>query len=139
MPYKLTAFVEEETEFKAITRAGGDLDMLKRFLASGMPVMIEKGFVLPKYGWMGHYVFVTGYDDSKERLVVQDSYLGPNQVVTYDDLQTYWRAFNFAYIIVYPSERTEEIETILGPNIDEKYAFRSAVQIASNELYWLPG
>jgi len=137
MPYELIAYVEEETEFEVISRVGGDIDLLKRFIASGIPVMIEKGFELPKVGWMGHYVLVTGYDDSKERFTLQDSYYGPDQVMTYDDLGSYWRAFNFTYLVVYPSERNQEIEAILGLNMDEEYSYRSAAQTASNEIYAL--
>ena len=44
MPYELVEYVEEETEFEMIARVGGDIELLKRFLASGMPVIIEKGF-----------------------------------------------------------------------------------------------
>jgi tetratricopeptide (TPR) repeat protein len=137
MPYELMAYVEEETEFEVISRVGGDIDLLKRFIASGIPVIIEKGFELPKEGWMGHYVLVTGYDDSKERFTLQDSYYGPDQVMTYDDLESYWRAFNFTYLVVYPSERNQEIEAFLGLNMDEEYSYRSAAQTASNEIYAL--
>ena len=137
MPYELIAYVKEETEFEVISRVGGDIDLLKRFIASGIPVTVEKGFELPKEGWMGHYVLVTGYDDLKERFTLQDSYYGPDQVMTYDDLESYWRAFNFTYLVVYPSERNQEIEAILGLNMDEEYSYRSAAQTASNEIYAL--
>ena len=139
MPYELTAYVEEETQFAVISRVGGDIDLLKRFIASRMPVLIEKGFELPKEGWMGHYVLVTGYSDSEQRFTLQDSFYGPNQVMTYDDLESYWRAFNFTYLVVYPPERKEEIETILGPHMDEEYNYRFAAQKASNDIYTLTG
>ena len=140
MPYELIAYVEEETDFEVISRVDGDIDLLKRFIASGVPVIIEKGFELPKEGWMGHYVLVTGYSDSDERFTLQDSYYGPDQVMTYDDLEAYWRAFNFTYLVVYPSERKkEEVETILGPQVDEEDNYRSAAQTTSNEIYALSG
>lgn len=100
MPYELVAFVEEETEWEVIARVGGDIELIKRFIASGLPVIIEKGFEGPKLeGWMGHYVLVTGYNDSDKRFTLQDSYYGPDQVMTYDDLESYWRAFNFTYLV----------------------------------------
>ncbi len=99
MPYELIDYVEEKTQLKAITRVGGDIDLLKRYLASGFPVIIEKGFELPKEGWMGHYELVTGYDDSNKRFTLQDSYFGPGQVMTYEGLALNWRAFNFTYLI----------------------------------------
>lgn len=139
-PYELVEYVEEETEFDIISRVGGNIELLKRFLASGMPVIIEKGFEGPNLeGWMGHYVLVTGYTDADERFTVQDSYYGPDQVMTYVDLETYWRAFNFTFLVVYPADRKEDINTLLGPLADEEYGYRSAAERASNEIYLLTG
>ena len=140
MPYELVAFVEEETEFDVVSRVGGDVDLLKRFLASGMPVIIEKGFEGPKLeGWMGHYVLTTGYSDADERFTVQDSFYGPNQGMTYADLESYWRAFNFAFLVVYPADRKEDVESLLGPLANEEYSYRSTAETASNEIYLLTG
>ena len=140
MPYELVAYVEEETEFNIISRVGGDIELLKRFLASGMPVIIEKGFEGPKLeGWMGHYVLTTGYSDADERFTVQDSFYGPNQGMTYADLESYWRAFNFAFLVVYPADRKEDVESLLGPLANEEYSYRSTAETASNEIYLLTG
>lgn len=140
MPYELVAFVEEETEFDVVSRVGGDVDLLKRFLASGMPVIIEKGFEGTMLeGWMGHYVLVTGYSDAEERFTVQDSFYGPDQGMSYADLESYWRAFNFAFLVVYPTDRREAVERVLGPLVDEGYSYRSAAETASNEIYLLTG
>jgi len=140
MPYELTAYVEEETDFEVLSRAGGDVDLLRRFIASGVPVIIEKGFEGPKLeGWMGHYVLVTGYNDSEQRFTLEDSFYGPDQVMTYLDLESSWRAFNFTFLVVYPSERKEEIESILGPYLDEIHGYSLAAQLASNEIFALTG
>jgi hypothetical protein len=139
-PYELVEYVEEETEFDIISRVGGNIALLKRFLASGMPVIIEKGFEGPKLeGWMGHYVLVTGYSDAQERFTVQDSFYGPDQGMSYADLESYWRAFNFAFLVVYPADRKDDVENVLGPLVDEEYSYRSAAETASNEIYLLTG
>jgi hypothetical protein len=139
-PYELVEYVEEETEFDIISRVGGNIALLKRFLASGMPVIIEKGFEGPKLeGWMGHYVLVTGYSDAQERFTVQDSFYGPDQGMSYADLESYWRAFNFAFLVVYPADRKDDVENVLGPLVDEEYNYRSAAETASNEIYLLTG
>jgi hypothetical protein len=140
MPYELVAFVEEETEFDVVSRVGGDVELLKRFLASGMPVIIEKGFEGPRLeGWMGDYILVTGYSDADERFTVQDSFYGPDQGMTYADLESYWRAFNFAFLVVYPADRKDIVENLLGALADEEYSYRSAAETASNEIYLLTG
>ena len=140
MPYELVAYVEEETKLRVVYRVGGDIELLKRFLAAELPVIIEKGFEGPRLdAWMGHYVLVTGYSDSDRRFTLQDSYYGPNQVMGYQDLESYWRAFNFTYIVAYPAERREQVMAILGPHADEEFNYRYAAQKASDEIYALTG
>lgn len=140
MPYELTDFVEQETDLESIHRVGGEIELLKRFLASGFPVIIEKGFEGPGFeGWIGHYVLANGYDESRRLFTMQDSYYGPNQVMEYEDLISYWRAFNYTYIVIYPSEREEEVFTILGSHVDVEYNNRYAAQKASDEIYRTTG
>lgn len=140
MPYELAAYVEGETQLRIVSRVGGDVELLKRFIASGLPVLIEKGFEGRDFdGWMGHYVLVTGYSDQDQNFTFQDSYYGPNQVMDYTDLESYWRAFNFTYLVVYPAERIKEVMVILGPQADEEFNIRYAAQKASDEIYTLNG
>jgi len=140
MPYEMVNYVQEETEFNAIARVGGDLELVKQFIAAGMPVILEKGF--EGYGvesWMGHYVTVTGYDDAKERFIVQDSFIMPDMPVSYELIESFWRAFNYTYIVVYPPEREAEVMAILGPQADETANYQYALQIATDEIYTLSG
>jgi len=54
MPYEMVDFVETQTDLKVISRVGGELQLLKQFMAAGFPVIIEKGFEGPEFdGWMG--------------------------------------------------------------------------------------
>ena len=139
-PYELTAYVEEKTQLQTILKVGGEIELLKRFLAAGFPVIIEKGFEGRDFdGWMGHYVLVTGYSDSDQQFTFQDSYYGPDQVMGYKDFESFWRAFNFTYVVVYPSESKDEIMEILGFQADEDFNYRHAAQKASDEIYTLNG
>ncbi len=69
MPYEMKDYVDSQTELKAVIRVGGDLDMIKAFIAAGFPVLVEKGEVLHgeygpgSTGWMGHYMVFNGYDE----------------------------------------------------------------------------
>ena len=47
MPYEMVDFVNEHTTYKAMFRYGGDLDLLKRLIAAGFPVITEKGIYEP--------------------------------------------------------------------------------------------
>lgn len=140
MPYELAEYVEEETELEVVYRVGGDIELLKRFVAEEFPIIIEKGFEGRDFnGWMGHYALVTGFNDTSQRFTLQDSYYGPDQVMEYEDLKSYWRASNFTYIVVYPAKPAEEVATILGTHVDEEFNNRSAAQKAADEIYLLTG
>lgn len=139
-PYELADYVESNTQLQIALRVGGEIELLKRFLAAGFPVIIEKGFEGRDFdGWMGHYVLVTGYSNSDQQFTFQDSYYGTDQVMGYEDFESYWRAFNFTYLVVYPAESKNEIMEILGPHTDEEFNYRYAAQKASDEIYALNG
>ncbi|HSB89748.1 MAG TPA: C39 family peptidase [Anaerolineales bacterium] len=140
MPYELEAFVDNQTELRALVRVGGDLDRLKSLIAAGFPVMVEKGFEGPGFdGWMGHYELLTGYDDGRGRFIAQDSYIGSDLPIPYAELESYWRAFNFTYIILYPPDRESDVLALLGADADEKTNIVAAAQKASDDIFALEG
>ncbi len=108
------------TEF----RVGGSIDMLKRLLSAGQPVMIEEGVLLEETywpnddHWAAHYFLLTGYDDSTQTFSGQDSFFGADRVVSYTDLDENWQAFNRVFILVYPPDQQTAIQSILGPDWD---------------------
>lgn len=140
MPYEMTDYVNSETELRSLSRSAGDLALLKQLIASGFPVIIEKGFEGPKFdGWMGHYELITGYDDGKQQVTAQDSYMGPDLVLSYSAIESYWRAFDGTYIIVYPADLESEVIALLGQQADEKYNRQYAYQKAVDEIPALSG
>ncbi len=140
MPYELAAYVAQETGFRVITRVGGNLDLLKQFVAAGFPVIVEKGFEGPGFdAWMGHYEVVSGYDDATQRFTVQDSYIMADLPLSYAEMAQYWRHFNYTYLVVYPPEREQEVFDILGPHVDETYNDQFAAQLASDEIFATTG
>ncbi len=140
MPYELETYVEEQTEFSAVVRVGGDLQIIKAFLASGYPVLVERGFEGTGFdGWMGHYQVVSGFDDAAQVFVVQDSYKGANLEVSYKDFEEHWRAFNFTYLVIYPYEQREQVVQILGLQAFDNFNNRFAEQKSRNETTFLSG
>jgi len=145
MPYEMANFVTDETNLNVVTRAGGDMDLIKRFLANGFPVLIEKGYVEKDYkgvlAWLGHYQYVTGYDENKGVFIVQDAYLvpGENLETDYQTFQDGWRAFNYLFMVIYPAERENEIYEILGPWGDNEWSNRHALEMAKAEADSLTG
>jgi hypothetical protein len=137
MPYEMVDFVRTQTRFNAIMRWGGDLEMIKKFIAAGFPVVIERGYLeeIPEFGWMGHYNVITAYDDDRQVFIVQDSYPGvPNTTNSYERIERHWRPFNYVFIIVYPPDREATVLEILGPHADETYNLQHAAQKALAEI-----
>ena len=105
-------------------RVGGDLSIIKNLIANGIPVMIEESFHMDqKYWptddlWAGHYQFITGYNDATHTFVAQDTYYGPDLVVSYDELENNWQSFNHVFIMIYPPDKEETVKQILGDDWD---------------------
>ncbi len=126
-PWQIADYVNEQTPgYGAIARSGGTLEMVKRFVAAGYPVVIEKGYELPDSGWWGHYLTVYGYDDAQQELYTQDSYLGPwdssGRPASYSEVERYWQQFNYTFYVVYQSEKENEVAAILGPDMFDNFA-----------------
>jgi len=145
MPYELQDYITDNVPgMTSIIRHGGDIETLKRLVSAGFPVVVEIGVyevdLNGKYSWMGHYGFVTGYDDASQTIIYQDSYQpdpttnpGPNRKIGYEKLIQRWRAFNFVFIVVYPVEKQNDVLTLLGPLTDEEQANRRALEVARTE------
>ena len=140
MPSEMVAFVQQSTQLSALTRVGGDLDLLRSLLAAGYPLLVEAGHDPPDDSWMGHYLVVSGYDDQLRMLTLQDSLANPDMPMTYDELaQGWWRDFNYVYVVIYPSERQAELERLLGPRLDDANSYQIAAQKALDEIPRLQG
>jgi len=122
-------------------RVGGSIDMLKRFLAAGIPVIIEEGFILAEGdgggGWAGHYLLLTGYDNAQSAFIAQDTNPatgGADRIVRYDALEDGWRAFNRVFLYLYPPEEQATIDALLGEEADPDVNRQRALDHAQAEV-----
>src|ERR1700752_628504 len=146
MPYELVDFVNDETEFRALSRLGGNIEIIKSMLAAGFPVIAEKGYYEKDYtgkgAWIGHYYFVTGYDDVKKELIVQDTWNdGPNFHIPYEEFMASeaWLSFDNLFIVVYPAEKEAAALAALGPYADATWAARHALSVAEENIRSMSG
>jgi hypothetical protein len=134
-PEELAAYVRQETGLAAKVVVGGDLSLLKRLLAAGLPVIVEQGLV-PEgdIGWMGHYLTLFGYDDADGIFYARDSFLGPWEEdgrEPYDTVLADWRPFNNVLIAVYPPSQEAEVAMIVGPRWDDPVLmWQTAAEVA---------
>lgn len=145
MPYEMADFVAYETDFHVVVRYGGDLELVRRMIAGGFPVLIEKGYYEADYtgkvAWLGHYLFTTGYDSATGEFIVQDAYLKPgkNMRVDYETYLEGWRSFDFLFMVVYPPEREGEVFELLGPWADPVWGYEHALEVAVAETQTMSG
>lgn len=124
---------------KSMFRVGGSLELIKQLVASGIPVMVEKGNIIPidylfnDDHWSGHYALVTGYDDAAKTFTIQDSYEGPDQLIAYQQFDEFWQQFNRLYFLVFAPQQEETVKNILGENWDEDANRQAAMQTAQAE------
>jgi len=139
-PYEMQNYVLEKTPYGFLWRLGGDLTLLKRLLANGYPVMVEKGFHGAGFeGWMGHYELVVGYDDARRVFITYDSYRGPNYELTYDAFDYDWRAFDYLFLLPYDKKVTDDLMKTLGRWSDAQWSYRHALEVAQAETQRLQG
>jgi tetratricopeptide (TPR) repeat protein len=139
MPGEMATYVNDKSDLNALVRVGGDLETIKKFIAAGFPLLIEKGYDPPDDDWMGHYLTFNGYDDNLSQFTTQDSLILPDLPVPYEQVAMRWRDFNNTYIIVYPTDRQADVVSILGTEADEVANIQSAAQHALEETKILGG
>lgn len=134
-PWQMTEFVNTqvpEIPVFAINRYGGTPELAKTLLYNNFPVIIEKGYTPDGYDWMGHYLLLTGYDDSVNVFSTMDSFTGPKNY-SYDETLEKWQHFNYAYIVLYTADREEELMALLGDNGDEWQNYILSLELARAE------
>ena len=116
-PWQMAEFVNTqipEIPVYALVRSGGTLELVRRLLVNGFPVVIEKGYEPPSYTWMGHYLLLSGWDDALSEFNSMDSFKGPNTRYSYEEIEHYWQHFNYTYIVLYTVNREEELMALAG-------------------------
>jgi len=143
MPYEMAEFANQVSGLNTLIRVGGDFETLKRLIANGFPVLIEKG---PQFRdihyywtWMGHYQVLTGYNDQAGYFIAQDPYIEANYKQAYDELLGEWRSFNYVYMVAFPEENHNDVLNLLGENADEVQNYKNALQKAQDEIYQVDG
>jgi Peptidase_C39 like family len=142
MPYEMLDFIQF-SGFDGVVRVGGDLELLKRLIANGYPVLVEKGphfrDIQGNITWMGHYQILNGYDDLNQVFTSQDSYIKADYPQPYDKLIEEWRSFNYTYLVAFSPEKRNDVLNLLGADADETTNYQRALSKAGEETFKLRG
>lgn len=138
---ELAGFVNQSANgLRAEIRVGGDLDLLKRFLSAGYPVVVETGFNVEKPAWpgddlwVGHYLLLTGYTDDSQSFTAQDTLRGPGQQVSYSELASEWAAFNQVYLVVFPAGDLARVRELFGVDWSPEMNAKNAAARLESDL-----
>jgi len=137
---ELTYYVRTQAGWlNAEYRVGGDIQILKQFLAAGLPVVIEEGDLLEgEYWpnddrWAGHYLLLTGYDEASQTFIAQDTFRSPDRKVPYQSVLENWQAFNYVYLLVFRPDQTDLVKSILGEDWDVDINRQKALELAESQ------
>ncbi|MCA9974017.1 MAG: C39 family peptidase [Anaerolineales bacterium] len=124
-PWQISDYVNEFTALRSTVHSGGDLEMIKQFIANGLPVVIEKGYEPNNAeGWYGHYLTVYGYDEELQEVYTRDTNLGPfdgsPRVDSYDEFVYWWQQFNYTFYVVYEPAQEELVQSLIPAPLRER-------------------
>ena len=109
--------------YLSLRLVNGSADLMRTFLANGMPVLVETWHGEEMGEGIGHYRLLTGYDDAQQQWTLYDSLdssglmsLEPYSgiVMDYGRFDQLWQVFNRSYVLVYPAERGAQVDAILA-------------------------
>jgi hypothetical protein len=123
-PEELARFVGEQG-YTSFVGLDGRPEIVKRLVASGIPVVAEQWIDVEGRGEMGHYRVITGYDDVAGEFIVQDSYYGARRRHSYESFAREWRPFLGAYVAVARPDQEPTLLAALGPDTDQAAVLRS--------------
>lgn len=135
-PDEMVAFVNQNTGIRSLWRSGGTLELVRKLVANGFPVILGTGFMPEAYDWIGHYRTVVAYDSTY--FYFYDSFMGTgtdNQgyAVLADDVDQNWQHFNRRFIVLYTPEREELLMQVLDDYADVTLANGIALKTAQQE------
>ena len=125
-------------------RVGGNLALIKKLIAAGVPVMIEEAFIMQESywpnddRWAGHYLYINGYDDAASTFMTQDVFIGPDHPVSYADLDKNWQTFNRVYILLFRPDQAATVQAILGNDWNPDQNRTNALETARKETGTTP-
>lgn len=138
---EMTSYAEQ-FGLKGIERTGGTLEIIKRLVANGFPVLIENVYYDGSnvmLDWMSHNKVVMGYDDELGVIYTFDSLLGfgadnLGRPVPYEELDDIWRPLNRGYFVLYEPEDEPLLRQVMGEQWDIDYNIQWTYEMVLQDL-----
>lgn len=130
-PNEMVAYAQA-LGFRARWVTGGDLQLIRAFVAAGVPVIAESWFIPEPNDEMGHYELIHGYDGAD--FIADDSYKGANQRFDAAEWDKLWKVFNRTLVVVWRTDQDAQVKAILGERWDEARMQTLALETARREI-----
>ncbi|MBV8084788.1 MAG: C39 family peptidase [Chloroflexi bacterium] len=92
--------------------AGGSDDLVKAFIANGLPVIVSQWVSLGDH--YGHYRPIQAYDDQRGVFISSDPYLGDNHAISYNEFDAIWASNNDRFYVIYPPSKQPVVDSIVA-------------------------
>lgn len=125
----------EKRGYLAYHRPNGTIDILKKLTSNDIPVIVET-WLAPNDD-VGHYRVVTGYNESTQQIIQDDSYQGPDKYYDYEVFENLWQGFHYQYFVVVEPDKKDLVEQILANEVDKNIAWKNTIERAEQEK--IPG
>ena len=111
---------------------GGDLQLLKTLFVNGFYVMVED-WLHPGED-IGHNTIIRGYDDDRQVVISDDSFIAAGTTFPYEAFYTnQWKAFNYEYLVVYRKDQEPLLKAVLGSRWNDDAMWQHAVDVNTRE------
>lgn len=127
----------EDQGMVAYSRPAGDMDLIKKTISSGLPVVTRT--LLNNGEDIGHYRVIIGFDNNTKEIIQDDSLQGSHLRYQESEFNRLWKAYGYEYLIIAPKEKSTLVEEILGDQLEEKVAWENALEMYENESKKNPG
>ncbi len=134
---KTTTFKEQAEKAKEFglnvyQRPAGDIDMIQFLISLDLPVIVKTWMEIDED--IGHFRVIKGYDRNKKILIQDDSYQGKNIAFTHQEFDQLWQSFNYEFMVLFPEEKKEKVDKILGRRVDETESWKMAMNLAEKQI-----
>ena len=118
-----------------------------RFVGFAVANLAQVGFLLDENDpglrhdddrWTGHYLLLTGYDNTRQVFTAQNVFVGPDQQVSYLDLEENWSTFNHVLMVLFKPGQETTVQEILGEDWDPEINRQRALLASQDETITSP-
>lgn len=122
--------------FQTYIRPAGTPEVLERAISQGLPV-ITRTWLKPGED-IGHFRVLKGYNQDTQTFLQDDSLQGKDLTYTYQSFDELWKAFNYEFLVLFPTDKAYLAPVILGELTDERGSWEKALNNAQERLKFQP-